>query len=149
MKKKVILALAGLAMAASTIGPSAMADESNALSISGADLSRLLTAPGSLPSGGGFALPAPAKSEAAEQRALRSGGENALLAEPLTAAPIIPAQSLVAGDLQLTLLSSPGGQPATGAFAPIKSALAGQSDSDLLSRSADPASLGFVYAPVK
>lgn len=150
MKNRVILALAALSFAASMIGASATAQERNELSRSAADLSRMLGPPaGSALAEGGLPLHIHPKAEALEQRAIRADDEDALVAGLSSAMPVIPAASLVGTDLQ-PFLRSPGGQQAGSGFAPIKAALAGQIETGgLLSRSADPASLLYLYAPPK
>jgi hypothetical protein len=148
MKNTVILGLAALSLAAGIINTSATAEERNESSRSGDDLSRLRGPAGAVPSTGGLPLYAHPKAEALERRAMRSDDENGLVAGDSAATPVIPAASLVGSDAQQML--SPGGQQTGSGFAPIKAALAGRRETgDLLTRSADPASLLYLYAPPK
>jgi hypothetical protein len=150
MRNTVIFASAVLAMAASSFGARAVAQETNALSRLGDDFTRMPMTRGPVLSQEESQSYDNSTLKTLQRSSNGSNGENLMMAAPLGATSVIvPPASLVASRGEQRLLSS--GAPETGSgFAPIVAALAGHTDvSHEFARSADKASLAYMISPKK
>ncbi len=149
MRNSVIFLSAAFALGLA--GAQAMAEESNALTSAGDRSTHTPATPLAMFAPGATQSDANPATSPLGLRTQLSASEKALMAAPSTATPaIIPTDSLVASDPQQKLLSS--GAPVTqSGFAPIKAAaLATRGDTSAeLSRSADKATISYLYAPSK